>query len=345
MRVVVTGSTGNMGTAVTKALAGETGVEVVGLARRAADVPPPYEFHQVDVATDDLASHFAGADAVVHLAWIFQPTHRPDITWTVNVGGSERVLRAAAEAGVGTVLYASSVGAYSPGPGQVVDETWPTHSLPTAAYGREKSYVERLVDRFSAERPETRVIRFRPGFVFQAASASQQRRLFAGPLLPAQLLLGRRLPVLPWPAGLRFQAVHADDLADAYRRALMSDVSGAFNLASDPIIDGEGVASLLGAKVVTVSPALVRAAVAVGWHARAIPAEPALFDLVLSLPEMRIDRLQHELGWRPSWSSLDALHEALKGMAGGTGGPTAPLAPDSVAGRLHEVATGAGERP
>ena len=83
---------------------------------------------------------------MVLLTWAFQPTHQPLTTWDINVLGSMNVLQAAADAGVGTVVYASSLAAYSPGPGRHVEESWPTHSIPTAAYGREKAYLERYLD-------------------------------------------------------------------------------------------------------------------------------------------------------------------------------------------------------
>jgi nucleoside-diphosphate-sugar epimerase len=48
----------------------------------------------------------------------------------VNVDGSARVFRAVADAGVRSLVYASSVGAYSRGPkDRLVDESWPTDVL------------------------------------------------------------------------------------------------------------------------------------------------------------------------------------------------------------------------
>lgn len=115
MRILVTGATGNVGTAVVRALVADTAVdEVVGIVRRRPSAPPEgVTFHTADVATDDLVPLLKGAQAVVHLAWLFQPTHTPEITWRANAVGTERVLRAAAEGGVGAVVQASLVGAYS----------------------------------------------------------------------------------------------------------------------------------------------------------------------------------------------------------------------------------------
>jgi nucleoside-diphosphate-sugar epimerase len=171
-------------------------------------------------------------------------------------------------------------------------------------------------------------VRFRPAFIFQRPAASEQRRIFAGPFVPNGIFRPGRLPVLPVPSGLQFQALHADDVADAVRRALTKDVRGAFNLAAGPVIDAGVLGQVLEARTVTVPARLVRAAVAAGWHARLVPADPALLDLFLSLPLLDTRRATEELAWRPFRSSVDALREAVVGMADGAGGPTVPLAPD-----------------
>src|SRR5205085_10152318 len=250
VRVVVVGATGNVGTSLLTALAADDSVdEIVGLARRLPELTvPKTRFVACDIRHDALEGEFTGADAVVHLAWFFQPTHRPTVTWENNAVGTARVLDAVSRANARAFVYASSVGAYSPGAGRRVDESWPTHSTPTAAYGREKAYVERLLDAFGAEHPGVRVVRFRPAFLFKKAAASQQRRIFAGPLVPNAA--ARSIPVLPYPLGLQFQALHTDDAADAYRRAVVSDVSGPYNLAAEPVVTGPVLADALGARLV-----------------------------------------------------------------------------------------------
>ena len=69
---------------------------------------------------------FEGADAVIHLAWLIQPSRDAAELERVNVTGSRRVFEAAAESGAKALVHASSVGAYSPGPkDRAVDESWP----------------------------------------------------------------------------------------------------------------------------------------------------------------------------------------------------------------------------
>jgi nucleoside-diphosphate-sugar epimerase len=354
MKIAVTGATGNVGTSLVDLLAADDGVEeIVGVVRRppaaGAWHPPKTHFVAADVANDDLRPAFRDVDAVVHLAWLFQPSHSPMVTWHANAEGSTRVFEAVAETGVRTLVHASSVGAYSPASptadDRPVDESWPTNSVPTAAYGREKAYVERVLDVFEARHPQVRVVRLRPAFIFKRPSATQQRRLFAGPLVPGSIAGARRLPIVPLPAGLRFQALHADDAAEAYRLALFGDVRGAFNIASSPVVDTDTLARLVGGRPVLVPRPLVRAAVAAAWRLHLVPTQPELLDLALSLPVMATERARDELGWSPRHGAIDALESMLAGLATGAGGPTPPLQRDTPGARLDEVATGVGERP
>lgn len=330
MRVVVTGATGNVGTSVVQALAGDPAVdEIVGVARRAPDwFPPKTRWRALDVARDDLGSALAGADAIVHLAWKFQPTRQPLETWRSNVLGSLRVFDAAAAVGAGALVHASSVGAYSPGPedNRPVDESWPTHALPTAAYGREKAYLERALDAFELRHPELRVVRMRPCFIFKAESASEQQRIFAGPLLPTRAVGRFGLPVVPSVPGLSFQAVHTDDVAEAYRRVLHEDVRGPFNLAADPVITPAELAQVFGAKTVPLPARALVAGARLAFGAHLAPAPPELVELFLSLPLLDWSRARQALGWKPERSGIEALEALREGWRTRAAMPTPPLA-------------------
>src|SRR4051812_20561007 len=105
MRVAIVGATGNLGTALLRALADEPSVTgILGIARRRPrEEFPKTRWLAADIASDDLTEAFRDVDAVVHLGWLFQPTHDPLTTWRVNAAGSARVFAAAVEAGVGTL--------------------------------------------------------------------------------------------------------------------------------------------------------------------------------------------------------------------------------------------------
>jgi UDP-glucose 4-epimerase len=330
VRIVVTGATGNLGTALLARLTGDPEISsVVGVMRRPpATRPPRTTWHRADVGRDDLAGAMHGADAVVHLAWAIQPSRRASELWRTNVVGTHRVITAAEEAGVATFVHGSSVGVYSRGPkDRAVDEGWPREGVPSSFYSRHKAEAERLVDALEERSPAMRVVRMRPGLVFSRAAATGVRRLFLGALVPRALLAPRRIPAVPDMPGLRFQAVHSLDVADAYHRALGADARGAFNVAADPVLDPGVLASALGARPVRVPVALARATVGLTWRARAQPTPPGWLDLGLGVPLMDCSRARAELGWAPRTASTDALLELLTGMAEGAGAPTPPLAP------------------
>jgi UDP-glucose 4-epimerase len=348
MRVVVVGASGNVGTSVVAALSRAPEVEeILGLARRLPALElPKLCWARADVAADDLAPHFRGADAIVHLAWAIQPGHEEAVMERINVDGSRRVFEAVAAAGVGSLVYASSVGAYSPGPkDRMVDESWPTDGIASSIYSRHKAAVERLLDGFEAAQPVVRVVRLRPGLIFKAEAASEIRRLFLGPFFPRLLANPRLIPLVPRTPRLRFQAVHSDDVGEAYRLAVLGDAAGAFNIAAEPPIGPPELARLLGARQVPVAAPLLRGAASLSWRARLQPAEPGWIDLALGVPLMDTARAREQLGWRPASSSLEALTDLLRGLREGRGAQTPPLDPGAGGpARLGELSSGVGQR-
>src|SRR3954462_999521 len=330
MRVVVTGASGNVGTSLLRALADDDQVdEILGLARRrpSREVPKT-EWRSADIERNDLESLFRGADCVVHLAWAIHPSHDLAALRRTNVDGSARVFRAVAEAGVQALVYASSVGAYSPGPkDRPVDESWPTEGTSTSFYARHKAEVESMLDRFQLERPEIRVVRLRPGLIFKRSSGEEQRRYFLGPLVPRALVRRGARAVVPDIGGLRFQAVHTRDVADAYRLAVVGDARGAFNVAAEPVLDAQTLANAFGARVLHMPPAVARGAMAARWRLRLQPTPPGWLDMGLSVPTMDTSRVREELGWEPRHSSLVAIQDVLTSIAAADGDPPPPLEP------------------
>jgi nucleoside-diphosphate-sugar epimerase len=324
MKVVVTGATGNVGTALLRALADEDAVDsIVGVARRLpSSTFAKTEWVPADVAQDDLEPVVADADCVVHLAWLIQPSHDRDATWRTNVLGSRRVFEAAANAGA-AIVYASSVGAYSPGPkDRCVDESWPTGGIPASFYSRDKSDVERILDDFDER---VRVVRLRPSLIFQRAMGTEVKRLFTGRWVPNRLV-PQRIPLVPRIDGLRFQVTHASDVADAYRRAIVDErARGAYNVASEPVLDPDALARLLGARTVRVPVRVARALVALTWRLRLQPTPEGWLDLALQTPLLDTTRIRDELGWAPAVDAGDALLELLRGFRDGAGAPTPPL--------------------
>jgi len=302
MRIVVTGATGNVGSAVVRALQADDRVEaIVGIARRLPPEPRSglVRYVAADVRSD-LRGLFAGADAVIHLAWAIQPSRDRATTASINVDGTASVIRAALGARVPSLIHASSIGTYARARDDApVDESWPATGIATSFYSRDKAAAEHLLDRAEREQPGLRVVRLRPGLIFQRSAAAEIRRLFLGPFFPNRLLRAGRVPVVPNVRGVRFQAVHADDVAQAYRLAAMDEARGAFNLAADPVLRLPDVATLLGARTLPVPFGLARAAAGASWRLRAQPTPAGWLDIAVGVPIMDCTRARSELGWSP----------------------------------------------
>jgi UDP-glucose 4-epimerase len=328
MRVVVTGATGNVGTSVLRALGELPEVEaIVGVATRLPERQQA-ETHRVDKATfvaadvsrADLAPVMQGADAVIHLAWRFQPTHDPPELLRTNVEGSRRVFDAAVRAGVPALLHASSLGVYAPGPkGKPVDETWPATGVPTSRYSRHKVEVERLLDDLEQRERGLRVVRFRPVPIFKREAAAHIHRLLLGPLVPRFAFDRRVTRLLPVPEDLAIQCVHTSDVADAFARAVVRDVRGAFNLTAGPPLDAGALGAALGAGRWRVSGDSLRRLVDMSWKLRLQPTDVGWIDLAYLVPFIDAERARRELDWTPRVGANEALAELLGGLRDGAG--------------------------
>ena len=128
MRVFVTGGAGFIGGAVIRRLLG--GGHGVTAVVRGTGRPSPEDATVVSGDLSDaavLAGQIARHDAVVHVAGSYRiglrPSERPAM-WDSNVGATERVIDAAAEARAGRIVHVSTVNAFGNTRGRVVDETY-----------------------------------------------------------------------------------------------------------------------------------------------------------------------------------------------------------------------------
>ena len=340
MRIAITGASGNAGTALLRNLQGHLSkkpgsLEVVGMSRRRPDTTrEPYsgvEWHTVDVGLERdkprLEAALRGVDVVVHLAWQIQPNRDLEQLYRTNVTGTRNVLAAAKAAGAKQVVCASSVGAYSKAPkDRRTDESWPAEGMPGSHYSRHKAEQEKLLDEFAAAEPGISVARLRPGLIFQRDAGSEIGRYFLGPVYPRLLPARPRIPLLPAPDDLIFQAVHADDVAEAYWRVIDQRASGAFNIAAEPVLTPRELARILGARrILPIPMGLLHKLVGLAWWLRLVPTDSGWVEMAAGAPVMDTSRARRILGWEARTSSVDAVKEVLEGMGQGKGISPSPV--------------------
>ncbi|WET76928.1 NAD-dependent epimerase/dehydratase family protein [Amycolatopsis sp. QT-25] len=350
MRIVITGATGNVGTALLHAL--EPGEDdLIGVARRLPDTTAvPYRaagWSALDLGDDvgraKLTELVEGADAVVHLAWAISPERGDPPMWRTNDHGTRNVLAAVAAAGVPHLVVLSSVAAYGPAPRwEKVTEDWPCDGIATSAYSRGKAALEVLLDRFEETHPETGVARLRPCAILQRQAAGEFERWLLGPAVPAGVV-GRQWLPLPLWADLRAQAVHSADVAEAIRLVLEQRFTGAVNLAAPGVLTADALAGLLGGIRVPAPRSLVRVAAHAAWRTGALPMHPGWLDLADRTPLMDTSLAETALGWHPRYDAASVVAELIAGLRSGEGAASPPLAPPRGHGlltRLRSLARG-----
>lgn len=342
MKIVITGASGNVGTALLHQLAGQNH-RIVGIARRRPQMSPPYDVVErwrcLDLGepkvTSSLADTFAAADVVVHLAWGFQPSRDREYLRRTGVDGTAHVVDAIIEAGVPHLVHMSSGAVYSPvADDRSVTEDSPRGGIEQSAYSVDKVAVESYLD--ARQRSTTLAIaRLRPGLIGQRSFGSALLRYGTPPGLPPFVL--RALPVLPIDRSLAMPVVHADDVADAIVRVIERRATGAFNLAAEPAIGPKEIGRAFNAAAVHFPwrPLAGLVEATFRTHLQSVPR--GWVDLAFKTPMLDCTRARTELGWKPEKDAQAVMDELIAGVLNGVGGDSPVLRPRRVREELRTL--------
>ena len=324
LTVAVTGPTGTFGAGLVPLLQADDRIgKIIGIARRPFDPAErgwtKMEYRRGDVRdTDALLEAFAGADVVVHLAFLITGNASRETTRSINVDGTLNVFGAAAAAGARRFVYASSVAAYgfhADNPASIGEE-WPTRPAARLFYAQEKAELEALLPREAASHADLALYLLRPPIVL-GPNAVGAKDLLPGPLAPlGRRVLGRprrlpvRLPLLVPEHPMQF--IHESDVGQALLLCVVgAGPPGAYNIAGDGVLTAGDVAKEFGALPIRIPAAPAQAA------ARAIarlPFLPPLAEWVEAATRpalMDTTKAREQLGWRPRYSGLEALRDTL----------------------------------
>jgi nucleoside-diphosphate-sugar epimerase len=268
---------------------------------------------------DSVAKLVQGADVVVHAAAALPIQASRGSIRTVNVGGTENVLRAADNAGVRRVVFISSTAVYGVPEKHPIEEDDPLVGV--GSYGESKIDAEGLC-RVAAV--ETTIVRPK---TFIGAE-----RLGVFEILFDWIREGRRIYTLG-KGHNRYQLLAVEDLVDAIVRAAGEPAAAreTFNIGAtefgtvrtdlQALIDHAGSSSRL--QPVPVKPAeialrgleLLRVSPLAEWHYKTAHKD-SFVD---------VSKAQRLLGWQPRLSNREALIEtydwylANRGRVGGAG--------------------------
>jgi nucleoside-diphosphate-sugar epimerase len=319
VKAFVTGGTGFIGSRVVKRLR-ERGDEVVMLARR----PEKAAGLDAEVVQGDLSDGDAirraveGCQAVFHIAADYRvgmPKSKRESMFDSNVRGTERVLDAAADAGVDRIVYVSTVNVFGNTDGQAVDETFRRDESDgfVSYYDETKYRAHRIAEeRAAAGAP---VVIVQPGLVY-----GPEDRAIVGQLID-QASKGK-MPAKAFP-DLGYNAVFVDDVADGILLAHdRGRVGESYVLGGELTTQGELIdkaAAIGGQKPprMTVPPLVLKAMIPVGrFVGPAMGLPPNLREMISAAHNVtylaRDDKARAELGYQPR--NLDTgLRETISG--------------------------------
>jgi len=324
LTVAVTGPTGTFGAGLIPQLQADDRIgRIIGIARRPFDPAArgwsKMEYRQGDVRDPAaLREAFAGADVVVHLAFLITGNASRETTRAINVDGTLNVFRAAAAAGAQRFVYASSVAAYGFAADipERISEDWPTRPAHRLFYAQEKAELEALLQEESARHPELGLYLLRPPIVL-GPNAVGAKNVLPGPLAP----LGRRLfgrpRRLPFPVPVLapqhpMQFIHEDDVGQALLLCVVAaGPPGAYNIAGDGVVTTVDVAREFGALPIPVPAAPGQAAARAVSRLPFLPPAAEWVEAASRPVIMDTSRAREQLGWRPRYSALEALRATL----------------------------------
>jgi len=313
--ILVTGGGGYIGRQLIRVLAEKKDRTQTLLSLDVRDTPTEEKLERVQyLATDirslELATIFEKfhVDTVVHLASIVTPGKKSnrEFEYSVDVLGTENVLKSCLGAGVNKLILTSSGAAYGyyPDNPQWLKETDRLRGNPEFAYSYHKRLVEEILARYREEHPELRQLVFRPGTILGATADNQITALFRKPYI-----LGLKGAATP------FVFIWDQDVVNCLERGIETDLTGVFNLAGDGVLTMKEIAALLKKPYVALPVRLVRVAIWILKKFRLTQYGPEQVDFLRYRPVLSNQKLKEDFGYVPQKTTRQVFEYYLKAQS------------------------------
>jgi len=307
MRVVVIGGSGHVGTYLVPRLVA-AGHEVVAVSRGRRQ---PYEPHGAWAAVQQIAIDRAAAEASGTFGAQIREL-RPDavIDLICFALGSAQQLVEALRGTVQHFLHCGTVWVH--GPSAVVPTTEAQPRAPFGDYGIQKAAIEAYL-LSEARRGGLPATVLHPGHIVGPGWAPLNPAGHFNPAVFTQLAAGAQLS-LPNLGLETVHHVHADDVAQAFERALAhrgAAMGESFHVASPAAITLRGYAEAVAAWFG--QPPRLTFLPWPEWRATVAEGEAnATWDHIAHSPNCSIAKAERLLEYRPRFSSLQAVYEAVQ---------------------------------
>ncbi len=301
--VLVTGSSGYLGSQVVAELARRADIATIALdVREPAQRLPGVTYEVADIRAPEVDAIVGRhkPQVIVHLASIVTPGKKSnrEFEYSVDVDGTRNLLEACLTHGVRRVIVSSSGAAYgyhADNP-EWLRESDPVRGNQGFAYSWHKRLVEEMLAEYRASQPQLEQIVFRIGTILGASVHNQITDLFEKPRLIA--IQGSDSP---------FVFIHDQDVVGAIVQGVDSKVTGIFNVAGDGKLDIFEIAARLGKRCVVLPAGLLQAAL---WLLKKLGLTqygPEQIDFLRYRPVLENRRLKEAFGYVPKLTSAEVF--------------------------------------
>lgn len=248
-------------------------------------------------------------DALLHLAYIFNPPGDRDDARSINVDGTKNVLEGAREAGVKQVVILSSAtvyGAHPDNPLPLKEDSPLRGDLNKGFwYSEDKVLEEKLARKFAEENPAIKMVVARACIVLgENVDNFVSQSTFKTPF---SFITGGDIP---------FQFINEEDIAAALSKIIEKEASGTFNLAGGGYVCLSDMARIMGKRTMkvpnskTVHRLFFWLLKKTGIIDKNLP--PALVDFFSYPWVVDTGKAQEELGFIPRYTSEETFRKAYE---------------------------------
>lgn len=303
LRVLVTGSSGYLGSQVVAALARRMDTITIALDLRApAQRLTVVAYELADIRSTEVDAIVARhrPDVVVHLASIVTPGRNSsrEFEYSVDVQGSRNLLEACVRNQVRRVIVSSSGAAY----GYHADnppwlrESDALRGNQSFAYSWHKRLVEEMLAEYRAQQPQLEQVVLRIGTILGATVNNQITDLFKKPRLLA--IRGSESP---------FVFIHDQDVVGAILHSIDAPTCGIFNVAGDGKLSIFEIATRLNKRCLVLPAGVLKSALWLLKKLRMTQYGPEQLDFLRYRPVLDNQRLKTVFGYLPRLSSAEAF--------------------------------------